>query len=713
MPVSLAARKPLSAGLCSPVPTVLTVSIRCALACMVTLPSLGWAQTPASATAELATVTVMGEKMGRAAKDSTSAVTVFTSQEVDARNKKSVLDLVSEVPNVTIGEFGGIANIRGTNGAGPGFSSLAWKGATRARTATVIDGVSQVWTGGNLMSTGLWDVDQVEVLRGPQSTMQGRSAVGGAIVLKSKDPSFKQEGALRTGLQAANGKLLGQTAAVMSGPLSDSLAYRLSADVTRGSHFIDYSDRSASPGVDFSSDPDKVQRNDIKAKLLWAPKHNPDLVSRLDVQHQSQKGPYLNQVNLGDAGDYLASTDKVNHRIGDTNMTTVISNTTYQLDANRSIDVLVSATALDAGFVHNQTAPTAANTSNYFRTRSKQDGVGVEARMNWTSPQTAAKSMVGISYFKDDLTVLAKTYGNAIRYSGDTKTDATSLFGEVDYPVTDRLALVAGGRIERESQNRSITNGSVIATRNESKTYVLPRLGTRYKVDPQTMLGLDVRKGYNPAGISMDVDQSKIDSYNAEYVTAVEASLKQSFNGGKGSWGVNLFNNAFKDYQARNGTLISNVDEATIRGIEFEVSSQLGKATQVYANASLQSGKVDRFKANMAYVGNKLPYAAPRTAGVGVTHHLTPQLVLSASAKYVAEYHVDISNAAGAGQKAKAGGYTLVDIGASYAFNKQASVRAYVNNLFDKYVVNTYFQGTTTQDVLAPRTVGLQFDYKF
>lgn len=667
------------------------------------------APTPMSA------VQVIGEKMGRSEQDSVTAVTVFTAAEIAAKDKKTVLDLVAEVPNVTIGEFGGVANIRGSNGAGPGFSSLAWKGATRARTATIIDGVSQVWTGGNLLSNGVWDVEQVEVLRGPQSTMQGRSAVGGAIVLKTKDPSFKQEGAARLGLQEANGKLLNQAAGVVSGPLSDSLAYRLSADVTRGDHFIDYVDNNTNAGVDYSSDPDKVVRNDIKAKLLWAPKSNPNLVSRLDLQHQSQKGPYLNQVNVGDNGDYIASTDKVNHRIGDTSMNAVISNTSYQLDANRSVDVLLSASRLDAGFTHNQTAPAAINTANYFNANSKQDGRGLEARLNLALPASGVKSMVGVSHFKDDLTVLAKTYAGAIRYSGDTHTAATSLFGEVDYPLNDRWALIAGGRIERESQDRSITNGIVTQTRDASKTYVLPRFAVRHKPAVQTVFGLDVRKGYNPAGISMDTNSGNISSFEAEYVTAFEASVKQRFNGGKGSWSVNLFNNAFKDYQVRNGTLISNVDEANIRGIEFEVGTDLGSATHVYANASVQTGKVEAFAANAAFVGNKLPYAAPRTFGAGVSHKLTPALTLSANAKYVAAYYVDISNAAGtiAGQKAKAGDYTLADVSASYAIDKQTSVRAYVNNLFDEYVVNTYFQGTLSQDVLAPRTVGVQLDYRF
>lgn len=660
-------------------------------------------------------VQVIGEKMGRSEQDSVTAVTVFTAEEVAARDKKTALDLVAEVPNVTIGEFGGVANIRGSNGAGPGFSSLAWKGATRARTATIIDGVSQVWTGGNLLSNGLWDVEQVEVLRGPQSTMQGRSAVGGAIVLKTRDPSFKREGAVRLGLQQANGKLLNQAAVVASGPLSESLAFRLSADVTRGDHFIDYVDNNANPGVDYSSDPDRVARNDIKAKLLWAPTSNPDLVSRLDLQYQSQKGPYLNQVNVGDDGDYIASTDEVNHRIGDTRMNAIISNTSYQLDANRSVDVLLSASRLDAGFTHNQTAPAATNMANYFDSNSKQDGLGVEARLNLASPASGVKSMVGVSHFKDDLTVLARTYAGAIRYSGDTRTAATSLFSEVDYSLSDRWALIAGGRIERESQDRSITNGIVTQTRDTSKTYVLPRLAVRYKLDARTVFGLDVRKGYNPAGISMDTNNGKISSYEAEYVTAFEASVKQSFNDGKGSWSVYLFNNAFRDYQAKNGTMISNIDEANIRGIEFEVGTDLGSATHVYANASLQTSKIEAFAANTAYEGNKLPYAAPRTFGAGVSHKLTPALTLGANVKYVAAYYVDISNAAGgiAGQKARAGGYTLADVSASYAIDKQTSVRAYVNNVFDEYAVNAYFQGTTTQDVLAPRTVGVQLDYRF
>lgn len=662
----------------------------------------------------LAPVQVMGEKMGRSEQDSVTAVTVFTSEEIAAKDKKTVLDLVAEVPNVTIGEFGGIANIRGSNGAGPGFSSLAWKGATRARTATIIDGVSQVWTGGNLLSNGLWDVEQMEVLRGPQSTMQGRSAMGGAIVIKTKDPSFKQEGAARLGLQEANGKLLGQAAGVISGPISDSLAYRISADITRGDHFINYVDNNANAGVDYSSDPGEVVRNDIKAKLLWAPKNNPDLISRLDLQHQSQKGPYLNQVNVGDDGDYRASMDKTNHRIGNTTMDSVVSNTSYQFDAHRSMDVLLSASKLDAGFVHNDTVGR-TNTANYFNSNSTQDTLGFESRFNLTSPTSGLKTMVGVSHFKDDLSVLSKAYSGAIRYSGDTHTAATSLFGEVDYPLNDRWALIAGGRIERESQDRSITNGTVSQTRNASKNYLLPKIAVRYSLDPETVFGLDVRKGYNPAGISMDTNSGNISSYEAEYVTAFEASVKQRFNGGKGSWAVNLFNNAFKDYQARNGTRISNIDEATIRGIEFEVGTDLGSATHVYANASVQSAKIDAFAANTAYVGNRLPYAAPRTYGAGVTHKLTPDLTLGANAKYVAAYYVDISNAAGtiAGQKAQAGDYTLVDVSATYDFDKQTSVRAYVNNLFDEYVVNTYFQGTTTQDVLAPRTVGVQLDYRF
>lgn len=663
----------------------------------------------------LAPVEVIGEKMGRSEQDSITAVSVFTAQEIAAKDKKTVLDLVAEVPNVTIGEFGGIANIRGNNGAGPGFSSLAWKGATRARTATVIDGVSQVWTGGNLLSNGLWDVEQLEVLRGPQSTMLGRSAVGGAIVLKTRDPSFSREGAIRLGLQEANGELLNQAAGVVSGPLSDSLAYRLSADITRGDHFIDYVDNNTRTGVDYSSDPNRIVRNDIKAKLLWAPKDNPDLLSRLDLQHQSQRGPYLNQVNVGDDGDYIASMNKVNHRIGDTAMNTVISSTSYQFDANRSVDVLLSASRLDAGFTHNQTAPAATSTASYFNANSKQDGLGLEARLNLASPTSGAKSMVGFSHFKDDLTVLAKTYAGAIRYSGDTHTAATSLFGEVEYPLSDRWVLITGGRIERESQDRSITNGTVTQTRDASKNYVLPKFAVRYTLDPQTMLGLDIRKGYNPAGISMDTDSGKISSFEAEYVTAFEASVKQSFNGGKGRWSVNLFNNAFRDYQAKDGTRISNIDEATIRGIEFEVATDLGSATHVYANASVQTSKIEAFAANTAYEGNKLPYAAPRTFGAGLTHKLTSALTLSANAKHVAAYHVDISNTAGAivGQKARAGDYTLADVSASYAIDKQTSVRAYVNNVFDEYAVNAYFQGTTTQDVLPPRTVGVQLDYRF
>lgn len=117
----------------------------------------------------------------------------------------------------------------------------------------------------------LWDLDRVEVFRGPQSYIQGRNAIAGAIVMASKDPTFEWESAFKGG---AGNQHSSQLAAMASGPLvEDQLAFRVSVDRQRRRSDADL------PAYEPVGDPREVEATTARAKLLFNPAGLRDLTA--------------------------------------------------------------------------------------------------------------------------------------------------------------------------------------------------------------------------------------------------------------------------------------------------------------------------------------------------------------------------------------------------------------------------------------------------
>lgn len=702
---------------------------------------------------ELPTVTVTGEKIVRTATETVTGAAVFTEEEVAEQTETTVLEVVQQIPNTTIGGYGGILNIRGVDGNGGGRSSYTWVGATRARTGTNIDGVSQIWTGGNVLDNGLWDVEQIEVLSGPQSTSQGRSAIGGAVVINSKDPTFDNEAAIRIGAEQANEKYKYQTAAMVSGGLTDTLAYRLSGDFVAGEHYINYIDNV--DGYDYNTDPDDIENLDLKAKLLWLPEALPDLVARFDVQYQSQTGPYIDSVIYGDDGDYDApmavdadgnydstvsadavedraqpETTAVNHRITDTSMTSYIANFEYGISNDVLATLVSSYSVLDNTYYHNQAG------NSFTLDNWEQQTYNVEGRLNFDEGSNGLSGMIGTSAIIDTQDMYIYYLDENDEYDGDlfegeTSTQTFSLFGEAEYALTERLDIYAGGRIENEAQDRDaywLGEYTGLEDSETDGTYLLPKAGARFAVTENSIVGIDVRRGYNPGGLAWDRNRRDDTAgetayvYDAEYVTAIEVSSKNLFLDKRVSVNLNSFYNMYEDYQAYAGAGvefgdgsvgggITNVDEAVTFGAEFVAKARLTPRAEIFINTSTLQTEVVKYSADETWEGNALPFAPEYSVGFGADYGFTEAFAAGFSVKYVAEYYDDLDNTAGEEEGSHVvGDYTLVNLNATYAIGS-AQLKAYVNNATNTYVVTA--AGDGTQNVSSPRTIGLTFDYKF
>jgi iron complex outermembrane receptor protein len=181
-------------------------------------------------------------------------VNVFTAQEIQSAGIESPRDFVAMVPNMTLVETQNVGN-----------SFITIRGISQARNsepsvAVLVDGVLE--TNPYEFDQELFDIRQIEVLKGPQGALYGRDAIGGAIIITTAEPSDHFEGTSRVGV--GNGPSEKAQVAI-SGPLDSAgtLRYRASLNFYNTDGYLqnEYLDRKADPYRDDSG----------RLRLLWKP----------------------------------------------------------------------------------------------------------------------------------------------------------------------------------------------------------------------------------------------------------------------------------------------------------------------------------------------------------------------------------------------------------------------------------------------------------
>ncbi len=155
------------------------------LSAVATSPSLA-ADTAAVADEALAEVIVTAERRSERAQDVPVAITAISSAELSARGVRQAADIVAAVPNLTVSSAYG-------DEAQPSFTlrGVTTNDFSQNQSSPIAMYVDEVYKSvGALQALQVYDLDRVEVLRGPQGTLYGKNATGGAISFYSKNPSL-------------------------------------------------------------------------------------------------------------------------------------------------------------------------------------------------------------------------------------------------------------------------------------------------------------------------------------------------------------------------------------------------------------------------------------------------------------------------------------------------------------------------------------------
>ncbi|HEY0946691.1 MAG TPA: TonB-dependent receptor [Opitutaceae bacterium] len=680
---------------------------------------------------------VTGEKLGRTLQETQSSVAAYTGEELTRTTDTSLFDVFQRTAN-TFAVDGGFS-IRGI--PNDGFAGL--DGSPLA--TVVVDGAN---LDNKMVADGalaVWDLEQIEILRGPQSTSQGRNSLAGAIVARTRNPTFSRDGQARATYASDNTY---QTALAFGGPLvEDWLAFRVAVD-------RQYSDGSITNLTRNEDDWDRTDLLTFRGKLLFQPAKWQGF-SALATYSQTENDSNTRGYSYGDTDAELYQRRSYENTPNDFTSTSRLGS----LELNQEFAngwVLTSTTAgtrlkTDSAYDGDRTPTQSLVYGFSYDNRSFNEELRLLAKgSTW-------KAVAGLYYADERLgygssgpfyyivsPALPRVLLSAdTNYKTDIETQAVFLNG--DWQPTQRWTLTAGLRLETETidldsrQDVLVLEGftgpyaiynemlaaqaaaaSVATTGTDEFNVALPQAGVTYHWTGDFSTGFTVSRGFRSGGVSFNQLRAQVVPYDPEYTWNYELSFRSQWLDKAVTANANVFYVDWRDQQVTvrhsDNTYDYNTENAgrsTLYGAELELREKIGGGWSLYQNAGYTHTKFDDFVSSTAdYTGNEFPQAPHWTLGAGVAYEHARGWFGTASATYITDAYAGAENAA----DLRLGSRRLVNAKLGYAARRWSAYVFGTNLLDDDYFVVKWRENNVARygaTAGATRQVGVGIDCRF
>lgn len=616
-------------------------------------------------------IVVTGELIDRPLQETGTSVEVLTEEDLENRpGLDSAIDVLEQTPNVNVLNGSAFApTVRGVDGTGPTFALFAYFAGTRPRLNYQLDGRTVNYTELIDGDTGIWDLDRIEVLRGPQSTITGRNSIAGTVLIETKDPTFETEGAA----QIAAGNYDRRRFSVMANTpiFPDLMAVRLTADWVNYSSTVNFQ-----PFLNVDDPEDKKYLN-LRGKVLFTPNIGENTKLLLNFNHIKNKRPNSERVarpfeeRVASFAQQPVHTTTTNS-IG-TEFSTALSNTiTFDVNSNYSDFNLDRNAVLQGG-------PATIDTREFV----------IEPKI--TYKDTAGFSAVaGIYHHRIRQDELINVVVDNIF---DDKTDTFAAYAEGIIPLSSQFDLLVGGRYERENRSRVGGDAGPFVDIDYDETFeaFLPKAGLTWHPTKSMSYGIQVARGFNAGGAGVAFGPMLFPvqpyEYDEEYVWNYELFGRQTFANGRIRTTQNIFFSDYKDMQLPFeidptdanpfDIVVRNFEKVRTYGAELGVAAQITDVLTLYGNVGLLQTEIVKSSGSAALEGNDLQRAPNLTANVGVIWK-DGNWRASASARYSDAYFSDIDNR----PRGKVDPFVIADAELAYDFGG-AEVFGSVKNIFD------------------------------
>jgi len=649
--------------------------------------------------------------------DVPDSITAFTVADIERYRIERINRVASLTPN-----------LRFSDDQEVGVSTLVIRGVRQNRgtgqppVSFRIDGVSAT---NNLLTTQeLFDIESVDVLRGPQGALYGRNAIGGAVLISTRQPTTEPEYGLR--LTAAEGDDYTITGSASGPVMNDNVLYRASfrlqdrdgqlRNAYLDNQLVDYKDSTA-----------------FRGRLQFKP------TSKLSID---LRGHYLDQD--GGSGYFMPGSEGV-LPLPPPDPPIFFGNPTYEIQSNRIGESSVRSWEASAKIDYDLGWGTLTSITSYTDVDSGNDQdldqtlveaidiivvdesetIAQELRLVSNSDE-ALRWVAGVSYFAQDrFRSLATTFlGFPVPPAAqDLELEDFAAFGNLSYDLTDDLELTLAFRYDEETP-QDTTQG-----RSETFSKLQPKASLAYHFREELLGYVTIGKGFRAGGFNNLAPGSNfMPGFGEETLVSYEAGLKGTAPNGRLRGGLSLFLIDYTDQQYflfdQTGTQANiNVPKSKITGGELEITALPTDSLRIDFGFGYTDSEIEEYEdvpgvlvPASDIVGRKVPGAPVWSLNLALEHTMALSSTLDLVSRLDYEHrdktywtldNVDTQSA-----------YDLTNLSFAVEAERWAT-RAYVNNLFDEEYIEWFFAARfigLPADIAwpsRPRQVGLELSFKF
>lgn len=534
-------------------------------------------------------IVVTSRKRTESFQEIPESLTVFTTEDITDAGVDQLSDIAGMTPNLYFsGDWStsqSLMTIRGVTNNPNADVPVAY----------VVDGV--VYGNSFLLSQELIDIEQVEVLRGPQGSLYGRNSIGGAIIVTTKTPTNEFEALART--KIAKGDHF-EIEGIVSGPIvEDKLLYRVSAV---------YLDRDGLLDNVFVGEPvDFRESTALRGRLLYYPTDKLSLDFRTWLVDADHGGTFWRGRNVPPALTPLG----IDNVIQDDFITfgeTEVTDLAMKIDLDTAAGTLTSITSYQDMSLGRDVALDFIPLSIFEPSIDPENAEIFTQELRFTSPDEQRLRWIIGAFFQDqdrfrsvnvDVNVepsLDPANKNIVRVAvipSELNNQATALFGQFNYDLTERLELTFGLRWDEDDREEALAGVS------DTFSDVQPKLTLAYRPNEDTTIYGTFSEGFRSGGFNQtDVFGRRFDS---EELTNYELGFKTILGDSRWHVGGALY---YIDYENQQFFVFStesasqaliNAEESEILGGELEISVTPTDGLDLYLAYSFADTEITEF----------------------------------------------------------------------------------------------------------------------
>jgi len=722
-------------------------------------------------------IVVTAQKREQNLQDVGISIAAFGGDQLKDMGITTTDQIAGMVPGVQIFQFGQQAT---TTISIRGVSQNDFADHNEAPVAVYQDGAYNSFIGG--AGLALFDVERVEILRGPQGTLFGRNATGGLVQLITRKPSQEFGGYIQaTGAEYG----MAQVEGAIGGGLTDAISSRFALQATRDDGFVKNTvgprkeqTRNLSTRLQFDAKPVpgldilwniRTVRDDVDGTVAYKTERayiaNDGLVNFAnEAQFQTFCSDFFGASPPAGASDCFGFQDpKPSDPWTTANDTQgVMDRSMLGTTATITWDMLPSATLTSISdylrLKRNYIEDTDGTSAKLFNFVSDMDSWQLSQELRLNGKNDLMNWQTGV-YFLDishDINTgidadPTSPFGFLTANHNVQSTKSYSVFGQVDWALASHWSLTTGARYVYDEKKINIDascvgpicdfltstpggaptvqgvgfNDQNAGGRNR-RTFsdVAAKVELDWKPVEGSLTYLSINRGikgggFNAAAISA-IPLSYV-SYKPEILTAYELGTKQTFLDNRARLNASVFYYDYKDYQAFTLTGVSpfvfNTDNRT-KGGELELTLAPTTGLTVTLGAAYLDAIAKRVPLNFEDASTSRDQRPPQSpkwtydAAIRQEWRLANEATLAAqvTANYVGSRFFNTVNHPVLSDDA----YTIANARLTYSMQDRWDIALWVNNLTNEKYINTAFDLSTTNGVVAqvyapPRQAGVTF----